>query len=160
MIGFPSVGKSTLLTKLTGMIYLIIQEHSLRLQHMSSQRSLVFLVSYNTKGLKFNCSICPVLLKVPRTVKVEVNRLSLLEEHAILSLSCWTQQDQCNIRKLSSINWKVLASDWTKAHQTSNSRKKTRAASRFQEWWMLIESVTKRLRQFLESTESTMLTFV
>ena len=36
MIGFPSVGKSTLLTKLTGKIKLI-QELSRRLPHMSSQ---------------------------------------------------------------------------------------------------------------------------
>ena len=36
MIGFPSVGKSTLLTKLTG-ILILMQEHSRKSQHMSSQ---------------------------------------------------------------------------------------------------------------------------
>lgn len=42
MIGFPSVGKSTLLTKLTGKIKLI-QELSRKLRHMSSQLLPVFL---------------------------------------------------------------------------------------------------------------------
>lgn len=43
MIGFPSVGKSTLLTKLTGNDK-VMQALSRRSQHMSSPLLLVFLV--------------------------------------------------------------------------------------------------------------------
>lgn len=57
------------------------------------------------------------------------------------------------------MNLKALESDLTKAHQTSNSRRKTRAVLRFPEWSIPTESVTKLSRPFSKSTESTVQTF-
>lgn len=137
-----------------------LQEHSRKSPPTSSQHWLVFLVSFNIKVQRFNYWIYPVLSKVPRMVKVVVSKLLLSVEHAIWSLSCSIQPDQCNIKELSNINWKALVLDWTKAHQISISKRKIRAVLQSHVWSTQIESTTKLLRLFWNSTRSIMLIFV
>lgn len=127
---------------------------------MNSQHWLVFRECSNTKDQKFNCWICRVLLKVLRTVRVVVSRLLLLEELAIWLSSFWMQPDQCNIRGLSNINWKVSVSDWTRAHLTLISKGKIKAVLLFRVWSTLIKWVMKPSKQFWNNTRLTTPIFV
>ena len=87
MIGFPSVGKSTLLTKLTGANHLM-QEPSRRSQLTNSRHWLAFRVFWDIRGLRSSCWICRVSSRVPRTARVEVNKSLLWHVPATSLLSC------------------------------------------------------------------------
>ena len=110
MIGFPSVGKSTLLTKLTG-TQVVTKELSLRSQHMSSQHWPASQVFWSTREPKFSCWIYLVSSKEQRMVRVEVVRSLLLP---VLATWLWLysmQQGQCNTRRSYNTSCKASESD-------------------------------------------------
>lgn len=112
-------------------------------------------VCWSTRELRSSCWICQVSLKEPRTEKVVVSKLSLSQEHAILSSWCWMPPDQCTIRKSSNTNYKALVFDWTRSPQPSTSSAKTKVVSLFPEWLTPLELMMNQSRPSWNNTGST-----
>ena len=158
MIGFPSVGKSTLLTKLTGTPQ-STQEPSRKSQHISSPHSPVYQECWITKELKYNCWICRESSKEPKTEKEEEDRSLQWPEPATSSSSSSTPLGPCNTKKSSNTNSKDSESDSTNNLLKSISKRKIKEESPSQEWSIPTESAIRPSKPSSKNIESTTQTY-